>query len=140
MVQRRGVECWYWEQSDPSAGLGDGAGDVGLCLSALHPKVLCELLDFEKVFGVNCGAGGGQRAQHVRLQSRDTDTHTHSSLLLFHYCYTAYLNTVYHCEVLSIQQKLSLCRKTVQHILYPFSAHSLIISASPLQLCLQTAQ
>lgn len=92
MVQRRGVECWYWEQSDPSAGLGDGAGDVGLCLSALHPKVLCELLDFEKVFGVNCGAGGGQRAQHVRLQSRDTDTH--SSLLLFHYCYTAYLNTV----------------------------------------------
>lgn len=76
MVQRRGVECWYWEQSDPSAGLGDGAGDVGLCLSALHPKVLCELLDFEKVFGVNCGAGGGQRAQHVRLQSRDTDTHT----------------------------------------------------------------
>lgn len=81
MVQRRGVECWYWEQSDPSAGLGDGAGDVGLCLSALHPKVLCELLDFEKVFGVNCGAGGGQRAQHVRLQSRDTDTHT------VHYCY-----------------------------------------------------
>lgn len=69
-----------------------------------------------------------------------TRTHTHSSLLLFHYCYTAYLNSVYHCVVLSIQQKLSLCRKTVQHILYFFSAHSLIISASPVQLCLQTAQ
>lgn len=36
--------------------------------SALHPKVLCELLHLQQVFGVDCGTGGGQRAQHVRLR------------------------------------------------------------------------
>lgn len=36
--------------------------------SALHPKVLCELLHLQQVLGVDCGTGGGQRAQHVRLR------------------------------------------------------------------------
>lgn len=45
-------------------------GEVGqvkmeLCLSALHPKVLCELLDLQQIFSVDCGTRGGQRAQHV---------------------------------------------------------------------------
>lgn len=39
---------------------------VGLCLSAFHPKVLCELLDLQQIFSVDGGTGGGQRAQHVR--------------------------------------------------------------------------
>lgn len=60
-----GDECW-WEQFDPSRG--PGRGGAGLCLSALHPKVLCELLNLQEIFSVDCGTGGGQRAQHVRLQ------------------------------------------------------------------------
>lgn len=34
------------------------------------PKVLCELLHFQEVLGVHGGAGGGEGAQHVRLQYR----------------------------------------------------------------------
>lgn len=45
-----------------------GHGGAGLRVSALHPKVLCELLDLQQIFSVDCGTGGGQRAQHVRLQ------------------------------------------------------------------------
>lgn len=37
--------------------------------SAFHPKILCELLDLQQIFGVNCGTGGGQGALHVRLQA-----------------------------------------------------------------------
>lgn len=46
---------------------GEEVGQVkmALCLSALHPKVLCELLDLQQIFSVDCGTGGGQRAQHV---------------------------------------------------------------------------
>lgn len=47
-----------------------GQVGVGPCLSALHPKVFCELLDLQQIFSVDCGAGGGQRAQHVRLQTK----------------------------------------------------------------------
>lgn len=43
-----------------------GQVGVGLCLSALHPEVFCELLDLQQIFSVDCGTGGGQRAQHVR--------------------------------------------------------------------------
>lgn len=39
-------------------------------LSALHPKVLCELLDLQQIFSVDCRTGGGQRAQHVWLQRK----------------------------------------------------------------------
>ena len=49
---------------------GERWGGVGLCLSALHPKVLCELLDLQQIFSVDCGTGSGQRAQHVRLQRK----------------------------------------------------------------------
>ena len=51
---------------------GEEVGQVkmALCLSALHPKVLCELLDLQQIFSVDCGTGGGQRAQHVWLQKK----------------------------------------------------------------------
>lgn len=47
-------------------------GGAGLCDSAFHPKILCELLDLQEIFSVNCGTGGGQRPQHVRLQRKHT--------------------------------------------------------------------
>lgn len=45
-------------------------GGAGLCDSAFHPKILCELLDLQEVFGVDGRTGGGQRPQHVRLQTK----------------------------------------------------------------------
>lgn len=36
--------------------------------SALHPKVLCELLHLEEVFSVDGRTSGGERAQHVGLR------------------------------------------------------------------------
>lgn len=74
MVQRwEGRDGCCWEQFDPSGRLGAGRG--GVCVSALHPKVLCELLDLQQVFSVDCGPGGGQRAQHVRLQVKKRQSH-----------------------------------------------------------------
>lgn len=60
---------------DPSGGgevksWGGWSSCLSLSLSALHPKVLCELLHLQQVFGVDGGTGGGQRAQHVRLQRK----------------------------------------------------------------------
>lgn len=49
-------------------------GGTGLCGSAFHPKILCELLDLQEIFSVNCGTGGGQGPQHVRLQTKDPNT------------------------------------------------------------------
>lgn len=80
MVQQlRGGLRVVGEQFDPSDGqqrsgigwVGAGQGRVvgwGFRVSALHPKVLCELLDLQQIFSVDCGTGGGQGAQHVRLQ------------------------------------------------------------------------
>lgn len=45
-------------------------GGAGPCGSALHPKILCELLDLQEIFSVDCGTGGGQGPQHVRLQNQ----------------------------------------------------------------------
>lgn len=47
-------------------------GGAGPCGSALHPKILCELLDLQEIFSVDCGTGGGQGPQHVRLQTKRT--------------------------------------------------------------------
>lgn len=71
MIQQlRGGVSVVGSSFDPSGGgLGRCVaehGGGGLRLSALHPKVLCELLDFEKILSVDCGTGSGQRAQHVR--------------------------------------------------------------------------
>lgn len=49
-------------------------GGAGLRGSALHPKILCELLDLQEIFSVDCGTGGGQGPQHVRLQTKDPNT------------------------------------------------------------------
>ena len=45
---------------------GDGIGFVWR--SALHSKVLSELLDLQQVLCVDGGTRGGQGAQHVRLE------------------------------------------------------------------------
>lgn len=47
------------------------SGEVGAPRrdSAFHPKILCELLDLQQIFSVDCGTGGGQGALHVRLQA-----------------------------------------------------------------------
>lgn len=34
-------------------------------------KILCELLHLQEIVSIHGGAGGGQRAQHVRLQHRE---------------------------------------------------------------------